>query len=84
MELIKREDENSKDKRFYAYSNGGKKYSVINIGAIMATAPYFTNKEKEELFNGWEAMEIKDDELLVDNCFRAKTWEELQKFIESE
>lgn len=56
---------------FYGIFNG-REWSIVDFGTTIKNHPY-----PEGLFKGWEAIEIKDGNLMTKNIFRAKDKEEL-------
>jgi len=59
---------------WYNANINGKEYSVMDIGCLMKDEPFNT-------FMGWEAIEIVNGDLDVDNIKRADTHEELYKLL---
>ncbi len=83
LEPRKREDGGREGIYFYAYSDSGKKYSVVNIGKLMETDPSYTAEQwKKYWANTWEALEIIDEKLQTsEEPFKASSWEELEKLL---
>lgn len=64
---------------YYGYF-GGRIYSIVDFGKIMESAPDLI---KNNVFVGWEAMEIKNDELMTEPMYRANTRNELIDILEA-
>ena len=64
----------SKKNTWYTANISGKEYSVMDVGCLMRGQPFIT-------FSGWEAIEIVNGELDVDNIKRADTHQELYKLL---
>jgi len=64
----------SKKNTWYNANINGKEYSVMDVGCLMNGEPFIT-------FSGWEAIEIVNGALDVDNIKRADTHEELYKLL---
>lgn len=58
--------------------DNGKVYSVVDFGKFLENIP---KEIKEHSFQGWEAIEIKNDTLDCDNMIRSATEEGLLKEI---
>lgn len=74
MKLNKRQD---CPEGFYYANDDTRKWSVVDFGTSMKTAPDFL--KNSGIFMGWEAFEIINDKLETDRQYRADTWEELKK-----
>lgn len=62
---------------YYSYEAiNGRKYSVVNFHTTMRGHP-----APESIFLGWEALEIKGEEL-DSRPIRASTWEDLRKSLD--
>jgi len=59
---------------WYNANINGKEYSVMDVGCLMKGVPFIT-------FSGWEAIEIVNGKLDVDNIKRADTHQELYKLL---
>ena len=58
------------------------KYSVVDFGKTMASAPNIESLRKAGLFLGWEAIKIKEDGTLdTDMQFRGETWEDISNLL---
>lgn len=73
---------------FWYYGPDGRKWSVVDIGKMMSTAPppYDVEKWRElGMFLGWEAMPVtgegEDEELDSDAMERADSWESLKALL---
>ena len=86
IKLVEREIEGRHNHHiwFDAILEDGRKYSVVNQRELMKTAPYYTDEQKEDWFGFWEAIEIIDGKLDLENePIKAKTWEEVEKLLAS-
>lgn len=64
---------------YYGYF-GGKNYSIVDFGKTMETA---TPLIRDNVFVGWEAMEIKDNDLITEPMYRANSRDELIDILEA-
>lgn len=66
----------------YWATDKDRKWSVVDLAALMSTAPISIEKYREMgMFLGWEAAEEIDNKLNFDNLLRAESWEELKKLL---
>lgn len=63
-------DDCDSDNHYYAKSESGMKYSVVDIRSVMESAPL--SPPMMEMFDYWEAIPVVDGDLNTDVILRAK------------
>lgn len=62
---------------YYEATINGVKYSVVNFGKTMSTAPNWYGMAESGVFMGWEAIPIRGGKLASEEIYRADSWEKL-------
>ena len=65
---------------YYEAVFDGKKYSVVDFGTTMKSAPNFEALRSAGMFLGWEAMRVRANGTLdADEMYRANCYEDLKE-----